>query len=200
MLANVLFDDVRDEMHDDGTRYTDTLLTRYLNKAIRAIITLVPVAGAETREFALVAGVKQSIPTDAARLIDLVCNVGGSTVSRISREEIDSYNPTWRQSNAVVTVEEFMYDPEQDPRTFYVSPPQPGTPGNVEAILSVFPASIADATTEDFPLSTEYLDAAIAHMVHLAHKAETGEGSNSDAALSYQTFLASLGLRSDGKA
>ena len=190
-----LFQDVRDEMSDDGTRYPEEVLLRFINMATREIVRLVPLAGSTFTQHQLVEGVNQQIPELAATLIDVVCNVGGITISRTSSEELDSYNPTWRQAAPVAEVLEFVYTPSVHPRSFLVSPPQPAAPALVEIIVSIFPDPVTDSAVDDFPLPMEYVNAAIAFMCHKAHKGETGEGSQKDAQGSYATFLMSLGVK-----
>ena len=189
-----LFQDVRDEMSDDGTRYTEAILLRYMNMALREIVRLVPVAGSKNVVQTLVAGVNQTTPAEATVLIDVVCNVGGLTISRTTSIDLDSYFPGWRQAAAVADVQEYVYDPSVSPRSFLVSPPQPSTPSAIEMVISVIPDPVTDSATDDFPLPPEYVNAAIAFMCHKAHKGETGEGSQKDAQGSYATFLISLGV------
>ena len=189
-----IFKDVRDEMSDDGTRYTEEILLRYANMALREIVRLVPISGSKNVVQTLVAGVNQTTPAEATTLIDVVCNVAGLTISRTTSIDLDSYFPGWRQAAAVAEVQEYVYDPTVNPRSFLVSPPQPSTPSSIEMVISVIPDPVTDSATDDFPLPLEYVNAAIAFMCHKSHKGETGEGSQKDAQGSYSTFLMSLGV------
>ena len=102
LTPNSLFDRVRDLIQDVGkVRWTDTELLNYLNDGRRDLAAARPDLYAETTNHALVAGTRQTIPSDGTRLIDAIrnvtsANVIGRAVRIVEREILDAHSPDWR--------------------------------------------------------------------------------------------------------
>lgn len=128
LTPNNLFDTVRDIIQDTGkVRWSDNELLRYLNDGRRDIAVVRPDLYSETTNLALVAGTRQSVPSDGTRLIDAVRNVTaadvvGRAVRIVEREVLDAQSPDWHTEPASTVIKHFMYD-EREPKTFYVYPP-----------------------------------------------------------------------------
>jgi hypothetical protein len=114
-----------------GVRWTSAELLGWLNDGLRQIVTIQPNATSKISNVQLVAGTRQSIPSDGWMLLRVHRNMGsnGSTPGRairvISREVMDSFNPYWHTDTATTEVKNFIYDIE-DQMAFYVYPPQIG--------------------------------------------------------------------------
>jgi len=114
-----------------NVRWTSAELLGWLNDGLRQIVTMQPNATSKISNVQLVAGTRQSIPSDGWMLLRVHRNMGsdGATPGRairvISREVMDSFNPYWHTDTATAEVKNFIYDIE-DQMAFYVYPPQIG--------------------------------------------------------------------------
>lgn len=130
-------------------RWPQAELLDWLNDGQREVALFKPNAFTKNIPVQLVAGTKQTLPTDGVALLDLPRNLGaagttpGNAIRLVSREILDSQLPGWHATTAAAAVKHFVYTP-LDPKTFYVYPPQPATStGFVEL---VYVASPTDAT------------------------------------------------------
>jgi hypothetical protein len=101
---------------------------KYLNAALRTLILVRPDAKAVTESVLLVAGTKQTKPTDSLRLLDISRNMGtdGTTVGKIitpaARDHIDYSNLLWHAATGEAAIDNYSYD-KNVPDIFYVTPP-----------------------------------------------------------------------------
>lgn len=127
-------------------RWTRAELLGWLNDGMRQIVTIQPSASSTTVSKQLVAGTRQTIPTDGWLLLSIYRNMGttGTTPGRairiISREILDSFNPSWHTATATAEVRNYIYT-DQDQTAFYVYPPNTGTQ-YIEVNYSVQPADL----------------------------------------------------------
>jgi len=175
-------------------RWPDPELLGWLNSGQRDIVVLKPNANTETREVTMIAGTRQSIPDDCYALIEVVRNVGGRAILPINREALDATRPDWHQATARAEAQYYVFD-SRDQETFYLYPPQPATPGDVEIILSVLPAdvpAVGSVISLDDSFETILID-------YIMFRAFTKDGSNSKAAeraaMHFSSFRQSLGLK-----
>lgn len=139
----------------DYARVAVATWIKYLNAAVRALILVRPDAGAVTEEVALVAGIKQTLPSDALRLLDITRNLGsdGATAGKIvtptTRKHIDYSNLLWPANTGETYIENFSYD-SNVPRIFYVTPPVHATTAvYVEMSTSQLPTKMTDSDSDD---------------------------------------------------
>lgn len=123
-IADVIISVLRDA-DQDGWRLTD--IHGAINEAEKVIVNYRPDASAIDHELTCVTGIKQSLPANANRLLDVKFNVGaasapGRSVHRKAVVDLDSINPNWRSASANVVIREFVYD-DREPLLFYVYPP-----------------------------------------------------------------------------
>lgn len=191
-----IIDQVKVTLMDvDGARWPTGELVEWLNKAVREIIRLVPDAGVLTIDHALVAGVRQTLPTGGLRLVDVVKNAtGGAAIRQMDRDVLDVYRPAWRtETNAVV--QGYLYD-SRDPKSFEVFPGRAGA-ASVTIVYQAIPDE-ADVG-ENLPLDDIYQGAVIDYMLFRAHSKDS-EDSSPDmqrAQAYYQGFLATLGVKQE---
>ena len=127
-------------------------LLAWLNAGQLELATLVPNANTVTVAKQLVAGSKQTAPSDAIRLIGFTRNLGvtglvpGKAIRQIERKLLERYSPNWSTEPAAAVVFHAMYDAEDNNAVFYVYPPQPMVPQYIELIYAQIPAIIANAT------------------------------------------------------
>lgn len=183
-----------------GVRWPAADLVRHLNDGQRAAVDLRPDSTAEDREIALVAGVTQSIPTDANSLIEIVRNTSGKKrpVRQVVRNTLDSVDPGWYGSQPKGEVVHFMVDARQ-PRKFDVYPPVvAGTP--VLATLSIAPVDIAIPTTTDssgvtgnISIGDSFKNALLHFVLFRAFSKDAENGNSELSGAHYQLFKTCLG-------
>jgi hypothetical protein len=144
--ANVLQD-------PSSTRWPKDELLGWLNDAQREVILVRPDAYTRNKSHDLVgASTRQTLPNDALKLTDIVCNVGGPSITSIERRVLDEQHPDWHLAEADSVVH-YIYD-ERDPKTFYVYPApsvippntatNPPTPGALRQVSIVYYAAPRD--------------------------------------------------------
>jgi hypothetical protein len=129
-----------------NVRWTTSELIGWLNDGQRDLVALKPNANTKNIAVQLVQGTKQSLPSDAVTLLDVIRNMGtdgttpGKSIRLVSREIIDNQVPDWHAITPDATVRHFMFTPF-DPKNYYVYPPQPASSrGYVEILYSASPA------------------------------------------------------------
>ena len=120
-------------------------LVRYLNDGQREIIVHRPDAMVTNASLTLTAGTKQSLPSNGAKLIDVVRNSSGSkrAIRMCAREILDAQSPGWHNLSGVTEIVHFMFDP-RDPKVFYVYPPAQSAGASVDLVYSALPTDIAE--------------------------------------------------------
>jgi hypothetical protein len=120
-------------------------LVRYLNDGQREIIVHRPDAMVTNASLTLTAGTKQSLPSNGAKLIDVIRNSAGSkrAIRMCAREILDAQSPGWHNLSGVTEIVHFMFDP-RDPKVFYVYPPAQSTGASVDLVYSALPTDIAE--------------------------------------------------------
>jgi hypothetical protein len=121
-------------------------LVRYLNDGQREVVLYRPDATIKDATVACAAGAKQSLPSDGAKLIDVIRNSASSGTSKavrmVAREVLDAQIPNWYGLTGELDVVHFTYDP-RDPKTFFVYPPALTT-SRVDITYSAFPTNVAE--------------------------------------------------------
>ena len=180
-------------------RVTESTWIKYLNAAVRALILVRPDAGAVTEPVLLIAGIKQTLPTAALRLLDISRNLGsdgltaGKIITPSDRAHIDYSNLLWPTATGDTLVENFSYDANV-PRIFYVTPPVGAvTPVYVEMSTSQLPTAMA-LTSSDDGIEDVFFEAIIQFLLYRAFLAddETVEFTKSQTA--FQNFMSLLGV------
>ena len=129
-----------------SVRWPVSELVRYLNDGQREVVLYRPDATIKSATVACVAGAKQSLPTDGAKLIDVIRNSASAgtnkAVRMVAREVLDAQIPNWYGLTGELDVVHFTYDP-RDPKTFFVYPPALTTT-RVDITYSAFPTDITE--------------------------------------------------------
>lgn len=152
-------------------RWTRAELLSWLNDGLRQIVTIQPSASSTTVSKQLVAGTRQSIPTDGWLLLSVYRNLGtnGTTPGRIirliSREILDSFNPYWNTDTATAEVRNYIYT-DQDQTAFYVYPPNTGTQ-YIELNYSSQPADLT-LETQPIPIFDVFQSALVDYILYRA--------------------------------
>lgn len=174
LTAQSIVDKVETTLQDTGNNtWGEAELLGYLNDAIEKICSLKPDAYVVTAPVQLVAGVKQALPAGGTALKDIIRNMGtdgstpGNAVILVGRADMNAALPGWMAASANATVVHWIYEPKEDPKVFYVYPPQPATAmGYVEMRYAAVPAAIALGAV--IPIDDNHENAIMLFMLHRA--------------------------------
>lgn len=185
----------------DGDRIDSDVWIRYLNASIRALVLVRPDAGAVTEPIQLVAGIKQTIPSNALRLLDISRNMGvdgvtaGQIVTPTSRKHLDFANILWPAGSGDTYIENYSYD-RNTPSIFYVTPPVHATTAvYVEMSTSQLPTTIT-ATGDTVGVNDIFFEPLVQYMLYKAYSTDD-EGTEKETAEGhFEKFLQLLGIES----
>jgi hypothetical protein len=184
-------------------------LVRYLNDGQREVILYRPDATIKNASLTCIAGPKQSLPADGAKLIDIIRNSGAnsnnSSVRLVAREILDTQIPNWYSLAGDDSAVHYTYDP-RDPTVFYVYPPAT-TDTVLEVSYSAYPTDVTEpADGSDYTDVTGNLDVPdmygnviIDYILYRAYTKDSEYAGNAQRAVShYQAFANALGIEVQG--
>lgn len=194
LRANRLLNDV------SFVRWPKDELLDYLNDAQRAIVLRRPDAfTSDVDDYPCVAGTKQSLPSDALRLIDITRNSSGRAIrGPFDRKVLDDNYPMWYAGKTAVEAELFIYD-ERNPKTFYL---YPGVVINTELTLvySKAPPAItmvANDAEQLISLDDIYVNAIIEWVMYRCYMKDAEYAANPNKSMMHQNaFKTQLGEKS----
>ena len=158
----------------------------WINEGQIALVKIKPDAKTKTGTVALLAGAKQTNPTDCLEIIELRQNANGAAILPCDRKALDAFQPGWMTSTASATVVHYMDDPQPD--TFYVYPPQPVSPGSVVMTYVAMPTTVAAGGNID--VRDIYADKLVNYMLYRAYSKDAEGGDAARAAAALQLFNA----------
>lgn len=167
-------------------RWTAAEWLTFINDAQKAIAVMKPAASMKLVSQALVAGTKQTLPSDGIQFIAIHRNMGvggatpGLTPRRISREMLNAHLPTWQTTTATAVVTNYAAEPELRNR-FWVYPPSDGT-AQVEVEYTALPAELA-AVGNTITLEDVYALPMIDYMLYRAYLKDIEFVGNAERAL-----------------
>lgn len=110
-------------LSDEGSvTWTLQDLVRYLNDGQRDMLVKRPDLFVVQIDHPLAMGVRQALPADGAKLLDIPCNTNGVPITRVKRALLDAQAPGWRVLLGSDEIDHFTYD-ELQPKEFEVYPP-----------------------------------------------------------------------------
>lgn len=180
-------------------------LVRYLNDGQREVVMYRPDSMVTNQTITCVAGSKQGLPANGAKLIEVVRNarVAGTrrAVRMVNREILDAQTPGWHALTGQDDVLHFMYDP-RDPRVFYVYPPAT-TNAQLDIVYAAYPTDIVEpadgslytAVTGNISLPDIYGNVLQDYILYRAYSKDSdyaGNGNRSQA--HYAAFANALGI------
>ena len=198
LRALSLINDAQTILNDlDGTRWSNDECLRWLNAAQRELVRLKPNANPVTSSIQLVAGTKQSLPTNGLQFMDPVRNMGtdgatpGDAVRMIDRKLMDETLVGWNTYAASSTVKHTMYDPD-NPRVFYVFPPQPSSgQGYLQYVYSALPTDLTDLS-DPIGVPDEYANDLVNYILHRAFAKDSKAGSDRLSEKFFKAFLSGV--------
>lgn len=187
------------------TRYANADLLKFFNDGQREVVMFRPDANVVHSAFTCAAGSKQSIAniTGALRLVEVVRNTGGRSISQVSRLMLDNALPNWHTAVADpdIKIENFIYD-SSDPKHFYVYPAGETT-FQLDIIYSKAPTEISisnySTDTQTISLDDTYANALLDYVLYRAYQYDSEfAGSAQKAMMHYQAFTSAIGQKTQG--
>jgi hypothetical protein len=182
------------------TRYPNAELLKFFNDAQNEVVLHRPDANSVNATLALANGSKQSLPSAALRLLDIVQNVDGRSVTQVSRKILDESLPDWHNAIAGTNgIEHFIYDPA-DPKNFYVYPKGVSGTHSLAIIYSATPSAISisnfSTDTQTISLDDVYANAVLDYILYRAYQKDAEySGNAARSQMHYQSFAQSLGIK-----
>jgi hypothetical protein len=180
-------------------------LVRYLNDGQREVVMYRPDSMVTNQTITCVAGSKQGLPSNGAKLIEVVRNARSAGTKRavrmVNREILDAQTPGWHNLTGVDDVLHFMYDP-RDPRVFYVYPPAT-TNAQLDIVYASYPTDIVEpadgslhtAVTGDISLPDIYGNVLQDYILYRSYTKDSDYAGNAARAQAhYAAFANALGI------
>lgn len=180
-------------------------LVRYLNDGQREVVLYRPDAMVTNATVTCVAGTRQTLPANGAKLIEVIRNARAEGTKRavrmVNREILDAQTPGWHAIAGADDVLHFMYDP-RDPRVFYVYPPAT-TNTKLDIVYAAYPTDIAEpadgslytAVTGNISLPDIYGNVLQDYILYRAYTKDSEYAGNGQRAQAhYAAFTNALGI------
>jgi hypothetical protein len=185
------------------TRWLPSELLSWLNDGQSEICALVPNANPATSTIALVAGTKQSAPTDALYVNGFIRNMGvggttpGGVIRQVTRNFLNSFIVGWPSAATSIVVSHIAYDPTDSNVDFYVYPPQPASGmSSIEIVYSQVPAIIPSSGTPVITVRDIYANALLDYVLYRAFGKDSEYGNQSDRSqIHYKMFSQAIGIK-----
>jgi len=207
--AQAIVHRVVDTLQDTtSVRWPVPELVRYLNDGQREVVLYRPDATIKSATVTCVAGPKQSLPSDAAKLIDVIRNSASGTsraVRMVAREVLDAQIPDWYGLSGQLEIVHFTYDP-RDPQTFFVYPPATNT-SQVDITYSAFPTDVTEPAagseysdvTGNIDIPDIYGNVLIDYILYRAYSKDSEYAGNAQRAQAhYGAFANALNIEIQG--
>jgi len=135
MLCSVILQNVNFVLDDpNDVKYSLTQKIAAINSALQALVSYRPDAASYTTMMLLVAGTRQTLPSDGVRLLKVIRNRGqrglsdaGRAIRKADMLVQDALIPDWHETTGQTVIDEYFYD-SITPKDFYVYPPAPVSP------------------------------------------------------------------------
>jgi len=183
-----------------NVRFPNSELLKFFNDAQKEVVLHRPDAKMVNGSFDCVAGSKQTLPSAALRLIDVIRNVDGRAVTQVDRKILDETLPNWHEQAADASrkIEHFVYDPA-DPKNFYVYP-KATADFDLEIVYSSAPTDIDisnfETDTTTISLDDVYSNCLLDYILYRAYQKDSEYAGNAQRAMMhYQSFSNSLGVK-----
>lgn len=188
-----------------SVRWPVNELVRYLNDGQREIVLYRPDSMVTNATLTCVAGTKQALPANGAKLIEVIRNAAATSAKKsvrmINREILDAQTPGWHNIAGSVDILHFMYDP-RDPKTFYVYPPAT-TSAQLDIVYAAYPTDITEpadgalytAVTGNISLPDIYGNALLEFVLYRAFMKDSEYAGNAQRAQAhYAAFANTIGI------
>ena len=188
-----------------NVRFPNEELLKFFNDAQKEVVLHRPDAKMVNTTFDCVTGSKQTLPSAALRLIEVIRNVDGRAVTQVQRRILDETLPNWHESTAGTNkIERFVYDPA-DPKNFYVYPKAISATHSLEIVYSSSPSEIAisNFSTDTTVISIDdvYSNCLLDYVLYRSYQKDSEFAGNAQRAMMhYQSFANALGIKTQADA
>lgn len=186
---------VRNLLQDqDGVRWVDDELVRWVNDAQREIVLLKPDSYSTRATHTCVAGTLQNLPSDGLQILDVTRNLDGTkrAIRLVSRYILDAENPTWHSNTESSDIRVFTFD-DRAPTSFYVFPPA-SVGSLIEILYSTAPPVVAIGG--NLSLNDIYVGAIVDYVCYRAFSKDAEYAQNGQRAEThYVKFMNSVGAK-----
>lgn len=192
-------------LQDPGSvRYSNTNLLQFLNDGQREVVLHRPDAALVSGSFACATGSKQTLPATGNRLVDIVRNTNGKSVTQIARKTLDQNLLNWHEAVAGSDgIEHFVYE-TIDPKNFYVYPKAASGTHSIDIIYSTTPSNIAISnfatSTETINIDDVYANCLTDYVLYRSYQIDSDEGNIQRSAMHFQAFAQSLSVKTQADA
>lgn len=153
------------------SRWLAAEMLKWLNDGQRVIGSLKPDACCITEAKVQAAGSKQTLPAGSFLLLNVIRNMGaspgttaGNVVRLVQRRTLDDEIPGWHAATQSATTEAYVYEPEIDPRVYYIYPPSTGA-NYLEICHAKAPTELT-STSDVISLDDIYEPALLSFVLH----------------------------------
>lgn len=203
MLCSVILQNVNFILDDpNNTFFSLSQKIAAINSALQALVSYRPDAASLTAMMLLVAGTRQTIPSDGVRLLKVIRNRGvsglsdaGKAIRKADMLVQDALIPDWHTTTGQTTIDEYFYD-SITPKDFYVYPPVAVSPtiGIDISYVRVLPTITAGSDT--LPVDDYFAPALQEWMLYSLWCGDDEQNPNYAAARSHQqTFFQLLQIK-----
>ena len=183
-----------------NVRFPNEELLKFFNDAQKEVVLHRPDAKMVNTTFDCSTGSKQTLPSAALWLIEVVRNVGGRAVTQVQRRILDETLPNWHETAAGTNkIEHFVYDPA-DPKNFYVYPKAASGTHSLEIVFSSSPSEIAisnfSSDTSVISVDDVYSNCLLDYVLYRSYQKDSEFAGNAQRAMMhYQSFATALGIK-----
>lgn len=195
ILASEIVNRVAQKLLDDGFDvWSEAEILADLNAGQRQIVSLLPRSYSRAADLTLTAeSTRQTLPDQYERLIRLVRNAPGRSITRMDLSAMDRQFPYWHDDEPAGEVRQYGYDFESDSRGFYVYP-APSSAITVEAIVTRIPEPVT--LTDPVRLSDLHAEPLYYYCLQQAYTKSTSSAIHVNKANNFgQMFMQLLGLK-----
>tara|TARA_R100000388_G_scaffold90202_1_gene71446 strand:+ start:522 stop:1199 length:678 start_codon:yes stop_codon:yes gene_type:complete len=188
-----------------SVRFPQAELLKFFNDAQKEVVLHRPDASMVNTTFACATGSKQTLPAAALRLVDVVRNTGGQSVTQVDRKILDETLPNWHETAAGTEgIQHFIYDPA-DPKNFYIYPKGASGTHSLEIVYSSVPSEISVSNfatdTQVISIDDVYANCLLDYVLYRSYQKDSEYAGNAQrAAMHYQSFSNALGIKTQADA
>ncbi len=176
-------------------RWPDAEKMMYLSDGLRELVTLVPEAYSDIVTLTVAPNkYRQSLPDGTLRLLDISRNLGvdgvtpGSMIRIADRKLMDLFDTDWPTATTATAIEHYLYDFKQ-PRKYMVYP-TPTVALKLEAVVSLQPAEVTDATTT-LVVDDTYVNSLTNYVLYRCYAKDAEAAANASLATQYHQLFES---------
>lgn len=199
MIAGELVEQISEILQDiKNITWTTTDILRGLSRGTELVAMYRPDSSVKINTVLLEPSAMQTLPQEAHRFFDAICNMGSGTqegrvIRMVDKAIKDASDSMWMSRPASDVIDEVLTD-ERSPKNYWVSPrPLAGT--HIQIGYTVAPAALT-SMDDVLTVSDQYAPAVIEWALYVALSRDSEETPNYQRALDHkQTFFNMMGVK-----